>query len=339
MNYLVTGGSGFVGSLLCQMLLEQGHDVVNLDIIKDRKSLVKFYNINILNKKEVEKIFIENKIDIIIHSCAEVPITKSKDFYKVNLGGTKNILECFIKFKVKKLIYISSSAVFGVPNKVPVAEGDDRNPVEQYGKSKKAGEDECLRYLSLGHNITIVRPRTIIGGGRLGIFSFLFDWIQSNSNIPVLNEGNNIYQFVNLRDFCEATIISSQINYKGSLNIGSSSYDTIKNNLNKLILKANSKSKLINLDNSIFFKIAYKLQKYNLIPLHEYHFKAYGANIFFNNDQTRKILNWESKYSDYKSLEESYFNYLNSFENKEKQSPHKQSLKSILIKYAPKFLI
>ena len=339
MNYLITGGSGFVGSLLCQMLLEQGHNVVNLDIIKDRRSLVKFYNINILNKEEIEKIFIENKIDIIIHSCAEVPITKSKDFYKVNLGGTKNILECFIKFKVKKLIYISSSAVFGVPKIVPVAEDDDRNPVEQYGKSKKAGEDECLKYLSLGHNITIVRPRTIIGGGRLGIFSFLFDWIKSNSNIPVLNDGNNIYQFVNLRDFCEATIISSMIDYRGSLNIGSNSYDTIRNNLNKLIKKVDSKSKLINLDNSIMFKTAYYLQKLNIIPLQEYHFKAYGANIYFDNTKTKKILNWESNYSDYDSLEESYFNYLNKLNIKEKQSPHKKSLKSIIIKYAPRFLI
>ncbi|MBD1170935.1 NAD-dependent epimerase/dehydratase family protein [Pelagibacterales bacterium SAG-MED02] len=101
MNYLITGGSGFVGSLLCESLVEKGHKVINLDIIKPSSDSVKFYNINILNKTEVDRIFVENKIDIIIHSCAEVPITKSKDFFKVNLGGTKNIIDCFLKFKIK----------------------------------------------------------------------------------------------------------------------------------------------------------------------------------------------------------------------------------------------
>lgn len=339
MNYLITGGSGFVGSLLCESLVEKGHKVINLDIIKPSSDSVKFYNINILNKTKVDRIFVENKIDIIIHSCAEVPITKSKDFFKVNLGGTKNIIDCFLKFKIKKLVYISSSAVFGVPDLVPVKEDDERNPVEKYGMSKKAGEDECFKYISQGHNIVVIRPRTIIGGGRLGIFSLLFDWIKSNTNIPVLNNGNNIYQFVNLIDFCEATIASSIIDYRGSLNIGSNSYDTIKNNLNKLIIKAGSNSKLINLDNSIMFKAAYYLQKLNLIPLQEYHFKAYGANIYFDGSRTKKILNWESKYSDYDSLEDSYFNYLNNFKKNKKQSPHNQSLKSIIIKYAPRFLI
>ena len=339
MNYLVTGGSGFVGSMLCDHLTRDGHNVINVDLIKSPNKLVKFYNLNILNRAELETIFLENKIDIIIHSCAEVPITKSKDFFRVNLGGTKNIIENFIKYKIKKLVYISSSAVFGVPDKIPVSEDDERRPVEQYGMSKKAGEDLCYKLIEQGHNITIVRPRTIIGGGRLGIFSLLFDWIKSNTNVPVLNNGNNIYQFVNLKDFCEATIISSRVNYIGSLNIGSNSYDTIKNNLNKLILKAGSKSKLINLDNSIFFKLAYGLQKVNIIPLQEYHFKAYGADIYFDNSKTNKILNWRSKYSDYDSLEESYFNYLNNQHSSDNKSLHSKSLKSILIKYAPKFLI
>ena len=339
MNYLITGGSGFVGSMLCENLIQEGHKVINLDIIENSNKHAKFYNCNILNKIDLEKIFTENKIDIIIHSCAEVPITKSKDFFRVNFGGTKNIIDNFIKYKIKKLIYVSSSAVFGVPISVPVGEEDDRNPVEPYGLSKKAGEDECFKYIDQGYNIAIVRPRTIIGGGRLGIFSLLFDWIKSNINIPVLNNGDNIYQFVNLNDFCEATIISSKINFRGSLNIGSSSYDTIKNNLNKLIIKAGSNSKLVNLDNSIFFKIAYYLQKLNLIPLQEYHFKAYGANIYFDNSKTKKVLNWQSKYSDYSSLEESYFNYISNFNSNHEKSLHRKGLKSMLIKHAPKFLI
>jgi len=338
MNFLITGGSGFVGSHLCKTLIKAGNTVFNLDIIKSDNAVSKDFTINILDKNSLNKVFEENKIDIIIHSCAEVPITKSKNFFKVNFDGTKNILDCFLKYKVKKLVYISSSAVYGVPKKIPICEGDIREPVENYGKSKKMGEDECLNLISRGENITIIRPRTIIGGGRLGIFSFLFEWIKSDSNIPVMNNGDNKYQFVNLEDFCDAVILSSFSSFSGDINIGSNSIDTIRNNLEKLIIKANSKSKLKNLDNFYLFKFANIFQKLNIIPLHEYHFKAYGANIFFNNEKSKNILNWSSKYSDYESLEQSYINYIDSNNDNEDQSPHKKSLKSLIIKHAPKLI-
>ena len=79
----------------------------------------------------------------------------------------------FEKYNVKKFVYISSSAVYGVPNKVPITENDIRNPVESYGLSKKIAEDECMKFIDK-KNITILRPRTILGEDRMGIFSILF---------------------------------------------------------------------------------------------------------------------------------------------------------------------
>ena len=339
MNFLITGGSGFIGTYLCKLLKKNGHIVYNLDIIKSEILVDKDFTINILDKINLENIFKKYKIDNIIHSCAEVPITKSKDFFKVNLEGTKNILDFFLKYKVNRFIYISSSAVYGVPDKIPVVEGDIRSPAENYGKSKKLAEDECLKLISKGANICIIRPRTVIGGNRLGLFSYLFDWISSGIDVPVLNNGDNKYQFVNLHDFCEAVILATSNKYIGDLNIGSSKFDTIKNNLEELIFQTKSKSKIKNLDQSILFKIANVMQKLNLLPLQDYHFKAYGAPIYFDNSKTKKILDWSPKFSDLDSLKESYNFFLKNIENDKKNSLHKKKLKNIIIKYSPKLII
>ena len=157
--------------------------------------------------------------------------------------------------------------------------------------------------------------------------------------MPVLNNGDNKYQFVNLNDFCEAVILATLNEYIGDLNIGSSKFDTIKNNLENLILQTKSKSKIKNLDQSILFKTANMMQKLNLLPLQDYHFKAYGAPIYFDNSKTKKILNWSPKFSDLDSLKESYTFFLKNFENGKKNSLHKKKLKNFIIKYSPKLII
>jgi nucleoside-diphosphate-sugar epimerase len=337
MNYLVTGGAGFVGSSICKKLLLDGHNVFNLDIIKNKDIGVVNLPENILNFNSLEKIFNKYRFDIIIHACAEVPVTKSKNFYSVNVNGTRNIIDLFNKFPIKKLIYISSSAVYGVPKISPIREGDPRLPVEDYGKSKKQGEDLCFNNISKGKNIIIIRPRTIIGGKRLGIFSYLFDWISNDINVPVLNSGKNKYQFVNINDFSEAVILSSKIDFIGDINIGSEHFDTIENNLKKLIFYANSKSKLKNINSMRMFKFAYFLQKINLLPLQDYHFKVYGSEIYFDLSKSKKLLNWTSRYSDFESLKESYLNFF-SIQTEENNSPHHKRLKNYAIRYAPFFI-
>ena len=94
----------------------------------------------------------------------------------------------------------------------------------------------------------IIRPRTVIGGDRLGIFSILFDWIKFGLPVPVMNNGNNLYQFVDVSDLVDPIYLMSKSNYNGPLNIGSSSYTSIKDLLQKLIIHNQSNSKIKNLD-------------------------------------------------------------------------------------------
>ena len=83
-------------------------------------------------------------------------------------------------------------------------------------------ENLCFDKINQGKNITIIRPRTIIGLNRFGIFSILFDWLKNDLPIPVIKGGKNLYQFVDIRDLCNAIMLTSKSDYRGALNIGSS---------------------------------------------------------------------------------------------------------------------
>ncbi len=335
---MVTGGSGYLGSSLIKFILPKVSSVTNFDIIKPEnyQKKVKFIKGDICNFDDI--LNATKNVDIVYHNVAKVPITKNKKlFSKVNEQGTKNLLEAAKINKVKKIIYISSSAVFGIPTKVPILENDKRMPIEAYGMSKKKAEDICFHYIkNFGLDISIIRPRTILGENRLGIFSILFDWIENNKNIPILNNGENFYQFIHIKDLNEATFNSSLIKGSNIFNIGAEKYGSMNETISSVIKHARSGSKIKNIDNNIFLKSAYFLSKINLIPLQEYHFKVYGKSVYFDISKAKKILNWEPKFSNIQSMIMSYDNYIEIKKNLNNtiSSPHNSILRKGLLKYA-----
>ena len=230
MKALVTGGSGYFGSLLIEKLIEAGWEVGSLDInsVSDLQKNVSFHEKDIRYTEGLNSCL--DGYDVLFHNVAQVPLAKDKKlFNSVNIDGTVNVLEACISKKVKKIIYTSSSAVFGVPKKNPITEYSIPNPQEDYGKAKYVAEKKCEEFISKGLEVIIIRPRTILGHGRLGIFQILFEWIRSGYNIPVLGNGENIYQFVHANDLADAIILSAKQNIRsGTYNCGADRYGSMR---------------------------------------------------------------------------------------------------------------
>ena len=127
-------------------------------------------------------------------NAAVLPISRSqkKIFWQVNVSGTQNVLQSSLSNKVKKVIFISSSAPYGIPKEIPLREGSEFNPVCDYGRSKIAAERVCNEYRAKGLNIIILRPRTILGRGRLGLFQILYSWIADRKNIYIIGRIRSI---------------------------------------------------------------------------------------------------------------------------------------------------
>lgn len=311
MKALVTGGAGYFGELLSRKLLERGYSVHIFDIIKPTHIDPDIELIQADIRDSGAILSACEGIDVVFHNVAQVPLAKDKKlFWSVNRDGTQNLLEACAFRTVKKVIYTSSSAIYGVPASNPVTEETVPMPIEAYGKAKLAGENLCREYAQKGLDVTIVRPRTILGHGRLGIFQILFEWIYQGQNIPVLGDGGNIYQFVHADDLAEACIRASILKGADTFNCGTDRFGSMREVLEHLCRHAGTGSKVKSLPR---WPVAAAMNLFSCIgisPLGAYHSSMYGRSIYFDISKARTKLGWAPRYSNNEMLVESYEWYL-----------------------------
>lgn len=343
MKIAVTGGSGFFGSLLVKELLSQGFECLNIDLIKSNIKHPNFKEITVDVTSDEFFDFDLTGVELIFHNIAAVPLLNDKKLFKdTNVIGTKNVIENAIKNRIQKIINTSSSAIFGIPSFNPVNEDSVCVPIDPYGKAKLEAEKLFFNYENDIEFLSI-RPRTIIGQERLGIFQILYEWIIENQNIPVLNGGNNIYQFLNVQDLVDFNImlIDKKLN-NSVVNIGSREYQSLYCDLSDLISYSGSKSKVKSINKSL---VKYSLLATNflkLTPLSTYHALMYGESLYFDNLKLKNEFDFKPKYSNYETLIEGFdwykVNRDNILNKANLASPHKEAVKQRLLKLVPKFI-
>ena len=339
---LITGGSGYFGENLVNGLTKRDYECSILDINTPDKKLskeVKFHKCDIRDSNKVIEIC--KSQDIVFHNVAQVPLAKNKSLFdSVNLEGTKNILNAAELSGCSRLIFMSSSAVYGIPKINPIYNDSKPNPVESYGISKLQAEEVLNKNKKV--DITIIRPRTILGNGRLGIFQILFEWIYKNKNVPVFDGGLNTYQFIHSDDLVNATIKSAEKEVDEILNIGAESYGTMKEVLENLIHHSGSRSKIVSLPSAILKPIMDISSTLKLSPLGSYHANMYGKSIFFDIGREKRILDWKPKFSNDEMMIESYEWYVRNrnqiLKSTNKSSLHKSKVKKGLLYILEKVL-
>tara|TARA_B100001057_G_scaffold495083_1_gene593254 strand:- start:421 stop:1467 length:1047 start_codon:yes stop_codon:yes gene_type:complete len=340
---LVTGGAGFFGSILVKKLLELGHKVVCFDLNEisfTHKNLVSIKG-DIRNKDQVYSAC--RDIEIVHHNVAQVPIAKDKDLFNtVNLLGAKILTEQIIRTGVKSLVYTSSSAVFGLPKQNPVTNMVEPSPAEAYGKAKYEAEKIFSNLKNHEVSVAIIRPRTILGTGRLGIFQILFEWIFRGMNIPVLGNGDNIYQFVHALDLASACIAAGDIQKNCIYNIGSKEFCSMRETLEGVIKHANSKSKIVGINKKLA-KFAMNItSSLGLSPLAPYHSLMYGESMYFDISNAEKDLSYSPYYSNNEMFKESYNWYVNNrdgiLSGKIQGSGHQSKIRQGILSLTPYLL-
>ncbi|MBW5397738.1 NAD-dependent epimerase/dehydratase family protein, partial [Brachyspira pilosicoli] len=208
---LITGGAGFIGSHIADILIQNNYKVIIADNLSTGKkeninNKALFYNIDIKNYNDLEAIFNNNKIEYIIHLAAQVSVPNSIrnpiNDANENIIATLNIIELSKKYNIKKIIASSSAAVYGIPKKLPIDELHNTVPISYYGLSKLTME----KYLILSNlNYIICRFSNVYGPrqtphGEAGVISIFMDNAINNKDLNIFGNGKQTRDFIYVED-------------------------------------------------------------------------------------------------------------------------------------------
>ena len=312
MLWSISGGAGYLGLHLSRRLLADGHAVRTLDVVPlddaVLESSVQELRGDIRDVGRVEQLV--EGADVVVHAAAALPIQASRDSIRsVNVTGTENVLRAARDAGVRRLVFISSTAVYGVPEKHPIEEDDPLVGVGWYGESKIDAEALCR---VAGAETTIVRPKTFIGPERLGVFEILFDWIREGRRIYILGKGHNRYQLLGVEDLVDAIVRAGTVPEAAgeTFNVGATEFGTVRSDLQALIDHARSTSRLTPVPVKPAELALRALELMKLSPLAEWHYKTAHKDSFVDTSRAQRLLSWQPRLSNRDALIETYDWYL-----------------------------
>lgn len=340
----VTGGSGFVGTELVRALLSLGYTVRILDKQKPDEPLppvVTFYEGDIMDVHVVEEAI--RGADLVYHIAALVPISKksSAEFHRVNVDGTRNVLEAALASHARVIFCSTSSPLYDSARTFPVNEETPKSPAYFYGRSKFAAEAVCREFRQKGLQIAIVRPRMLIGPGRLGLIEILSEWIRRGDPVPVLGNGSNRLQFLDVRDFTDLlvrSLVAPPHVFNEDYNVGAKEFGTLREDLAYVIAKAQSRSPIVCIPR-FYRPILASLNLIGVTPFTFFHVNTIDRTFYFDTTKAQQNLGWIPRYSNAEGLFASYRWYVEHRERLSTGEGHRKKLRNIgLLRTAPPLL-
>ena len=311
MKVLITGGAGFLGLHLARFYLKKGHHVSLLDIASFPNSEYgddyKLIQADVRDMKKLSQA-VKDK-DVVIHAAAALPLSTPTEIMSTNIEGARNVLKAAKKYGIKRVIHISSTAVYGVPEKHPIVESDPMVGVGPYGESKIQAEKLCFQAIEDGLNVTIIRPKTFVGTERLGVFEILFDWIHDGKRIPTIGNGRNKYQLLDVDGLVEAIYLcsKSQKNILNDVfNVAAKDFSTVADDLGNLFKHAGSGSKLLTTPAGLVKLVLRIFEKLGVSPLYQWVYDTADKDSYVSIKKIEKALGWSPKYSSAEALIKSF---------------------------------
>jgi len=248
MKTIVTGGAGFIGSHLCELLIEEGHEVIviddmsrgkkeNLSSISDHPKL-HIQDISICEYEKIRPFF--KGVDWVFHLAALADIVpsieKPREYFEVNVDGTFNVLECAREANVKRVVYAASSSCYGIAKQYPTPETESTSPEYPYALTKYLGEQLVLHYERV-YNIpsislrlfNVYGPRARTTGAYGAVFGVFLAQKLHNKPFTVVGDGKQTRDFTYVTDVANAFYLAVQSSLSGRIfNVGSGGHYSIE---------------------------------------------------------------------------------------------------------------
>ncbi|WP_395394186.1 NAD(P)-dependent oxidoreductase [Novosphingobium sp. BL-8A] len=306
-QHLIVGGSGFIGARLAARLHARGERVRVLDVVDDpaRPAEIEFVPGSVTDPAAVSAAM--RGVDVVHHNAALVAQSAAgRDYYRVNEGGAAIVAETAVRAKVRMVVHLSTTAVYGLPPNGPITAATVPQPIEDYGRSKLAGERAMQAICdAAGIPVVTIRPRVTLGAGRLGIFAILFDWIRASRRVYVIGDGHQRQQFIHVDDLIDFHLHAVAMGRPGTWNVGTDRFGTLREDLGALIDHAASRSRVTGLPVAPSTAALHALHKLGLSPLTAWHYRTYHRDCHFDVAPLLAT-GWRPRYANFDMLCENY---------------------------------
>lgn len=318
MKHIIAGGDGFLGRHLAEMLVERGEEVIIADIARSDLPVYRsatHLTVDVRDAEAVDRLPIASD-DVVYNLAAKMltpiqPRAKRHDFcWPVNFGGARKLMAATRAAGAWQFVQFTTDMVYGRTRTVPKTESHPLVPIGEYGASKKATEDIADSFRSDGLNVTILRPRLIIGPGRLGILAKLFKLIDRGLPVPMIGGGRNPYQFVSVFDCAEAAILAWQAGVPNrAYNLGSDDPPPVRELLGNLIRSVGSRSILVPTPGALVKLTLGALDRLNRPLLDPEQYMIADEYCLLDNSRAKRELGWQPHYTDADMLVAAYEEY------------------------------
>lgn len=311
MRHVLLGGNGYLGCELTRTLLAEREDVHVVDLapklapeLAGLPGRLTYSQIDIANLAQLQTVSL-SRVDVVHHLASKLLIPNQprfgRDAYygRCNVTGTQNVLRWMTDRRAAEMVFWSTDMVYGPALVAPRTEQHPRRPFGPYGRSKVAAEDILMAARTDGLRITILRPRLIIGPGRLGILERLFQLIAHDLPVPLIGDGSNRFQFVSASDCARASVLVARKHCPNAeINLGSADPPRVYDLLSDLIRRAGSKSRLVRTPGGLVKAILGMLSALTIGPMDREQFMIADQDVVLDISRAAELLDWTPTQSD-----------------------------------------
>jgi nucleoside-diphosphate-sugar epimerase len=321
-RWMITGGAGFLGINLARHVMARGCEVTSLDIAPfdyPERDRIREVTGDIRNRADVDKSL--EGVDVVCHTAAALPLYKPEDIMSTDLDGTRTVFEAARDAGIKTCIHISSTAVYGIPDHHPLLETDRLDGVGPYGIAKVEAEAVAAGFRKDGMCVPIIRPKSFIGPERLGVFALFYDWAKDGHGFPMIGNGKNRYQLLDVEDLCEAIWLTATLSPEKTndvFNVGAAEFLTMREDWQAVLDRAGYGKKIVGTPSGPIIWTLRILEAMKLSPLYKWVYETACEDSFVSIEKAQTVLGWKPKYSNAQALVrnfEWYLEHLHEFEN------------------------
>lgn len=316
---LVTGGSGFLGINLIRHLLAKGvTDIRSIDLVPfdyPEKDRIQATVGDIRDMDALRRV--TAGAHWVIHTAAALPLYSERDIMTTDVDGTRNVMTAALEAGAERVVMVSSTAVYGIPDHHPLLEDDPLIGVGPYGKAKIMAEEVCLEFRRKGLCVPIIRPKSFIGPERLGVFALFYDWAHTGHGFPMIGSGKNRYQLLDVEDLCAAiwlTLTLAPARANDTFNIGAKQFTTMREDYQAVLDVAGHGKKIRGFPAAPMIWTLRFLELLHLSPLYKWVYETACEDSFVSIEKAERILGYAPRHSNKDALIRNYRWYVDNLD-------------------------